>query len=265
VKEAAVKRSKVALDATIESARHSDRRSKKHDRSHMGTINNEKINCRPFPSRTTDEDAMKSQVGVWDNPVYDYSTSPAVSNSSSVDKRQLGSPVTRQILGRQKHTRHASIDVGKSQLFSGGIPMNYGTSASSHCNNETHRASTNLDRHKLSGSSSALRKLRTIASSDNLCEGSSTDSEDESIAMSTSTLSSAEAIWDVTKSQMDAAKYVFVTLRLALLNSLVIIAVGCFGFWSIEGFSLIDSWYFTTVLLTTVGYVIFLSGTSTLQ
>jgi hypothetical protein len=73
------------------------------------------------------------------------------------------------------------------------------------------------------------------------------------------------------------AKYVFLTLKEALLNSMVIIAFGCLGFCFIEGFSVIDSeynavcrypsenertltwphdpfllgWYFTTVLLTT--------------
>jgi hypothetical protein len=54
--------------------------------------------------------------------------------------------------------------------------------------------------------------------------------------------------------QMRAAKYVFLTIRQALVNSLVIIAFGCLGFWFIEGFPVIDSWYFTTVLLTTTGY-----------
>ncbi|OEU09307.1 hypothetical protein FRACYDRAFT_160610, partial [Fragilariopsis cylindrus CCMP1102] len=50
------------------------------------------------------------------------------------------------------------------------------------------------------------------------------------------------------------AKYVVLTLREALINSLVIIAFGCLGFYLIEGLSLVDSWYFTTVLLTSTGY-----------
>ena len=100
--------------------------------------------------------------------------------------------------------------------------------------------------------STMTKKLRPIASSENLFDGF-TDCDDESSVLSTSTVSSTEELWDSTKSQIQAAKYVFLTLRLALINSLVIIAVGCVGFWAIEGFSLVDSWYFTTVLLTTVG------------
>ena len=77
--------------------------------------------------------------------------------------------------------------------------------------------------------------------------------EDDSSA-TTSSMSSGHQLLDETATKIKNAKYVFLTLREALLNSMVIIAVGCVGFWLIEGFSLVDSWYFTTVLLTTVGY-----------
>ena len=52
----------------------------------------------------------------------------------------------------------------------------------------------------------------------------------------------------------NAAKYVFLTLKQALVNSLLVIAVGSFGYYYIEGMSVVDSFYFTTVLLTSVGY-----------
>lgn len=246
MKEAAIARNKAALDATVKYL--SERGAKKADKlykSSSGEYNT------ATPSR--DEENRKPHVGVWDNPY--GSASPAVSNSSSVNSRLLGSPVTRQILGRQKHTRHASIDVSTSKLFSGVLPTTYGTSMVKNFSDEmiSHRTSTNLGRHGQVDTTSTPHKLRTIASSENLYEGTSSASDAESTALSSSTFSSTEAIWDGTKSQLNAAKYVFVTLRLALFNSMVIIAVGCFGFRFIEGFSFVDSWYFTTVLLTTVG------------
>mmetsp|Transcript_19270 Transcript_19270/g.29275 ORF Transcript_19270/g.29275 Transcript_19270/m.29275 type:complete len:516 (-) Transcript_19270:119-1666(-) len=55
-------------------------------------------------------------------------------------------------------------------------------------------------------------------------------------------------------SRMKTAKYIFLTLKQALANSMLIIAIGGFGFYFIEGLTPVDSFYFTTVLLTTVGY-----------
>jgi voltage-gated potassium channel len=43
-------------------------------------------------------------------------------------------------------------------------------------------------------------------------------------------------------------------LKQAVVNSVLIICVGAFGFYFIEDMSPVDSFYFTTVLLTTVGY-----------
>jgi hypothetical protein len=57
-----------------------------------------------------------------------------------------------------------------------------------------------------------------------------------------------------TPSKIKTAKYVFLTLKEALMNSTLIIAIGSAGFFYIEKMSLVDSFYFTTVLLTTVGY-----------
>ena len=53
---------------------------------------------------------------------------------------------------------------------------------------------------------------------------------------------------------LKTAKYVFQTLHEALANSIFIILIGSFGFYIIEGMSAVNSFYFTTVLLTTVGY-----------
>ena len=245
IKEAAIARNKAALDAKVKYQ--SEREYKKADKVSKSSLS-EYNTATP----SLNEENRKSQVGVWDNPY--GSGSPAVSNSSSVNSRLLGSPVTRQILGRQKHTRHASIDVSTSMLFSGVLPT-YGTSMVKNFSDDmiSHRTSINLGRRRQVSTTSTPHKLRTIASSENLYDGTPSASDGESTALSSSTFSSTEAIWDGTKSQLNAAKYVFVTLRLALFNSMVIIAVGCFGFRFIEGFSFVDSWYFTTVLLTTVG------------
>ena len=52
-------------------------------------------------------------------------------------------------------------------------------------------------------------------------------------------------------SRLKAVKYIVLTLNRALLNSLLIIFIGSSGFYFIEGMPLVDSFYFTTVLLTT--------------
>jgi hypothetical protein len=245
--EAAIARNKAALDASVKIV--SDRASQKPPKHYLPALSESNVR------NLSREDPNNVALGVWDYPALGPKSSPSVSNSSSVDNRLLGSPVTRQILGRQKHTRHASIDVSTEKLFRGGTPYNYGTAMTKNFSDEmiSHRTSTNSDDQGHMQNPSTVSKLRTINSSENLYDSTTTDSDDESVAMSSSTLSSTEAIWDGTKSQLNAAKYVFVTLRLALLNSMVIIAVGCVGFWLIEGFNLVDSWYFTTVLLTTVG------------
>lgn len=54
--------------------------------------------------------------------------------------------------------------------------------------------------------------------------------------------------------RVKAAKYTFLTLRQALVNSLYIITAGSLGFRYFENLSYVDSFYFTTVLLTSVGY-----------
>jgi hypothetical protein len=66
------------------------------------------------------------------------------------------------------------------------------------------------------------------------------------------TTASSESSSDLTKpmSRLKAVKYIVLTLNRALLNSLLIIFVGSTGFYFIEGMTLVDSFYFTTVLLT---------------
>ncbi len=56
-------------------------------------------------------------------------------------------------------------------------------------------------------------------------------------------------------SKVKAAKYFFLTLRQAFANSMLILAIGSFGFYYIERMSVVNAFYFTTVLLTTIDWV----------
>lgn len=196
-------------------------------------------------------DGFRAGLGVSDiNSV--YGLSPATS-TSSMNSHQLGSPVTRQILGRQSHTRHASMNFEGDNLLASGFPKTYGTTLVRRFSDAVPKEQTPArSESSLFEPDGSSLLSKPIASSNNLHDGYSSDDE-SSNSLSTSTVSSTDELWDGNKSQLQAAKYVFLTLRLALINSMVIIAVGCVGFWVIEGFSLVDSWYFTTVLLTTVG------------
>ena len=72
-----------------------------------------------------------------------------------------------------------------------------------------------------------------------------------------SSASSSEDTWEDPLKPLDsfaAARHVFLTLKQAVMNSLLIILVGSIGFYYIEKLTAVDAFYFTTVLLTTVGY-----------
>lgn len=155
---------------------------------------------------------------------------------------QLGSPLTAQILGRQSRTRHMSFDIsamdastGKKatparprkstvQFFSQSIPED------TPCSPKSWTGGTRVEESE-----------------------SDHDSDDESIGSETSS-SESDYFPDTTARRIKNAKYVFLTLKQAVMNSILIIAVGGLGFFTIEGMSAVNSFYFTTVLLTTVGY-----------
>jgi hypothetical protein len=75
--------------------------------------------------------------------------------------------------------------------------------------------------------------------------------DDKSISTTLSSESSSNLAKPM--SRLIAVKDIVLTHNRALLNSLPIIFIGGTGFYLIEGMSLVDSFYFTTVLLTTVG------------
>ena len=167
----------------------------------------------------------------------------------------LGSPVTRQILGRQKHTRHDSIDDPNLTTYGTGGASRRKYSVDFSFQTPTISESTPLQSNPTPDPTqqrnSSLSSQLPLYNDEHF-----SDSDDDSVtsSKSTSSESSLDEILDERQTRLKTAKYVLITLRQALLNSMVIIAVGCVGFWFIEGFSLVDGWYFTTVFLTTVGY-----------
>jgi len=248
------------------------------------------------------------------------STSGFDSLSPTVHRQLLGSPMTSQILQRQSHTRHVSMDLRRNEML--------GTTSDLQFNNPTRHRHGSADaylsqRTGLNISSGRFRHNsadiqipatvkegtqsncdakdrttsapipQTVESDDDDDDDNDDDDEndDESDAdgfgrlpppplseipfqhqmeMENDDLTvdedsecydsdSIDSEWDVGKkrhkfARREDANYVIMTLREALVNSMVIIAFGCLGFYLIEGFSMVDSWYFTTVLLTSTGY-----------
>jgi hypothetical protein len=190
---------------------------------------------------------------------------PSPYSSQQPSPNILGSPMTRQILGRQSHTRHGSMDIRGNEFFGGGAtsagPKTYGATRSRGFSADMPSAQPPPinETGPFEVNNSMPPTLPFVQSGYNGIDnnhdyGYSSDDDEASVCSTSSSSSSEVLLLDETATKLRAAKYVFLTLRQALVNSMVIIAVGCVGFWLIEGFSLVDSWYFTTVFLTTVGY-----------
>ena len=167
------------------------------------------------------------------------------------------SPSTRQILRRQTHSRHASID-SNGGTSSAGLGLQTGPRRKYSADlgipatiPETPGTQTSVPppphQSVLEENESSKGTNDTLGGEDNDCD------DDDSTIYSSEDLSSDSSASLNLEDEFNGvknARYVFLTLREALINSLVIIGTGCFGFYFIEGFSFIDSWYFTTVLLT---------------
>jgi hypothetical protein len=171
--------------------------------------------------------------------------SPVVRNES-IPSNVMGSPMTRQILGRQKHTRHYSIDIR------GASASLYAAKGPSRKFSHDHGLQTSTITEHVPPQNiptSDPMNMRREASMNNLLFDSDTD--DESSGTTTSLDSPMDDLLDEQTIRIKTAKYVFLTLQQALVNSMVIIAVGSVGFYFIEGWSVINCWYYTTVFLTT--------------
>ena len=156
---------------------------------------------------------------------------------------QFGSPRTAQILGRQSRTRHMSFDIN-------AMDNSMGKKATP--------ARPRKSTVEFTGCSQSIPE--DIPCSPKSWTGGTrveeSLSDDDSSVESTGSEASSESDFfaDTTTRRIKNAKYVFLTLKQAVMNSILIIFVGGLGFFTIEGMSAVNSFYFTTVLLTTVGY-----------
>jgi hypothetical protein len=142
--------------------------------------------------------------------------------------------------GRQSHTRRYSIDANPpsmKNIFDPGY--------------------TTVNRKKSASASASGNDSTSFEHADNDTI-SDIDNDDQNSLMSawsgatSPTAEDGDFFKPVTP--MKAAKYVILTLKQACANSLFVIAIGSFGFYYIENLTAVDSFYFTMVLLTTVGY-----------
>lgn len=149
----------------------------------------------------------------------------------------IGSPMTTQILGRQKHTRHSSFDVRASSIF--------------HKEDKSRIQSTRADDGVLpTFQFHSDEGMPGFSSMRSVSLPPDTEESDNSSLFSDSDIS-MEGSKDA---KFKTIKYVLLTMKQALVNSIAIISVGSVGFYLIEKMTVVDSFYFTTVLLTTVGY-----------
>ena len=185
--------------------------------------------------------------------------------SSQYGVAQTISPVPSNVMNRQSHTRHMSFDIqnmvnintpippigpSRSRNYSvdvqatPGLPVNQTLNTTMPTPDGTEYAQ--VGREVGSGADEDYSDSYSTSSSAASSAGESSEGSYES----------AESEYDpmVPLSKVQSAKYVFLTLRQALANSVFIIAIGSFGFYFIERMTAINAFYFTTVLLTTVGY-----------
>jgi hypothetical protein len=169
-----------------------------------------------FALQTIDETNQGTSTGFWND-----SRSPHSIFSP-------GSAAVEQVLDRQSHTRHISLL--DSQLRNKSFY-------------EQMTASPAKNTFDLPDGRNAYDPQSSTDHMDDISEVSSYWSND----------SSNEDLFRPV-SHIKAAKYIFLTLKQAVANSAVVIALGSIGFYYIENLSLVDAIYFTVVLLSTVGY-----------
>jgi voltage-gated potassium channel Kch len=193
---------------------------------------------------------------------------PSSFESPTTQKQMLGSPMTTQILLRQSHTRHVSMDLRKNDVGSASrryrhnsvdihIPATVNEGMQSIYETKKSAARDEVDKENQNNNGHADPPLPPQASEISQQNPENVINDDYSIEDSDSdidSLASEVEEFEGRNSGVRNAKYVILTLREALVNSLVILAFGCLGFYLIEGFTLVDSMYFTTVLLTSTGY-----------
>ena len=188
--------------------------------------------------------------GEFESSFSNLSFQKARPESPSVESIAFSAPSTVEMLKRQSHSRHASMDFGNQNHVGLGGDLKTLPFRKSSADMRMLQAPVDDISTTFAQQSTPMENYSATFNT----EDRETD-EDSSTNISESCSSLCESLdledrFDGVKN----ARYVFLTLREALVNSLVIIGTGCFGFYFIEGFSFIDSWYFTTVLLTVSGH-----------
>eukprot|EP00547_Thalassionema_nitzschioides_P005277 CAMPEP_0194219352 /NCGR_PEP_ID=MMETSP0156-20130528/25758_1 /TAXON_ID=33649 /ORGANISM="Thalassionema nitzschioides, Strain L26-B" /LENGTH=1274 /DNA_ID=CAMNT_0038948977 /DNA_START=58 /DNA_END=3882 /DNA_ORIENTATION=- len=193
----------------------------------------------PLASRSNSSQKKQSNLLTIDT----YGGTRAVPNSpqspvaAAFQSSIIGSPMTTQILGRQKHTRHSSFDVRSPNVF---YQQNNSKVISIRADDGVLPTFHFASDEGLPGFSS-MRSVSMLVDSE--------ESDDQSL------FSDSENFMNGSKDgRFKTIQYVLLTMKQALMNSIAIISVGSVGFYFIEKMTIVDSFYFTTVLLTTVGY-----------
>lgn len=163
-------------------------------------------------------------------------------------------PSTRNILRRQGHTRHKSLDI---------VDVDMPGESGSHWKLRR-TLSGNFERPgappvTFQVPTPAYPPATTWPQNSQFADEDTPGDEESTTSSSSFSNDTTEPFnfnfnSDITESKQKTAKYIFLTLQQAISNSFMIIAVGSFGFYIIEKMSAVDSFYFTTTLLTTVGF-----------
>ena len=167
--------------------------------------------------------------------------SPSLSTSSSP-----GAAAPFETMDRQSHTRRYSLDSpGMKNIFDPG----YTNTNRKKNESEATRVAVNFGTSERISPASGLDPIE-----DNISDIDNDDHNSESSGWSAISNPADDSDFFRPVSRIKAAKYVFLTLKQAVANSLFVIAIGSFGFYYIEDMTAVNAFYFTTVLLTTVGY-----------
>lgn len=206
------------------------------------------------PLKTTDQYASPSILQRGKAfPGQDPVTPPEIPASPNL----LGSPLTREIMGRQHHTRHISFDTNangssRKSANSSGRYRQFSGDQNFWRNMSVQQPEPAAPVHAPPNSEPGVDDQ---TDSDENSEGSEEDSEDT--VCEEGTTSSDESFIEKGDRGVHNARYVFLTLKEALVNSLLIIAVGSMGFFLIEGFTVVDSKFSLAVAGVKTGRILF--------
>jgi Ion channel len=203
------------------------------------------LSSLPEASPTRETVPVRSPIsGVNGFDVFAGEAPSPIHPTADPSSKSIGSPMTTQILGRQRRTRHQSFDVtNNSSFFS---PPTKGWQADDDIFDSVPQGPIPEN----SAFHASFARSSPSVWNDDLHDHATAPHDDDSIL----SIDSERSEIDKSDSRIKTAKYVFLTLKQALMNSIVIIFVGGIGFVFIEKMTMVDSFYFTTALLTTVGY-----------